>query len=174
MMLEPEIKRWTVRHQAELTRQLYKEETTIEEASCECGLTPSEIERWIDNAEARIENALKANPKDVAEQNEQHLSGLTEVFSPAMLKVKSLKKLQRHINEALAARNKRGIDTLPYIGYQTVAWLLGENKNTVQRAFPLKNWQVHRRRSEHRPRVQSLRFAASRASERLATKTLGN
>ena len=34
------------------------------------------------------------------------------------------------------------IDTLPYAGYRTVAWLLGENKNTVQRIFQLKGWQV--------------------------------
>ena len=39
------------------------------------------------------------------------------------------------------------IDTLPYAGYRTVAWLLGENKNTVQRIFQLKGWQVRKRRS---------------------------
>ena len=68
----------------------------------------------------------------------------------------------RRINDALAARIKRVIDTLPYAGYRTVAWLLGENKNTVQRIFQLKGWQVRKRRSGHRPRVQSLPSTASR------------
>ncbi|MDP6190915.1 MAG: hypothetical protein QF872_08930 [Gammaproteobacteria bacterium] len=48
------------------------------------------------------------------------------------------------------------IDDLPYAGYRTVAWLLGENKNTVQRVFQLKHWQVRKRPSGARPRVQAL------------------
>jgi len=75
----------------------------------------------------------------------------------------------RRVNDALAARIKRVIDTLPYAGYRTVAWLLGENKNTVQRIFQLKGWQVRKRRSGHRPRVQSLPSAASRPNESWAT-----
>ncbi|MEM6710043.1 MAG: integrase core domain-containing protein [Pseudomonadota bacterium] len=61
------------------------------------------------------------------------------------------------------------IDSLPYAGYRTVAWLLGENKNTVQRIFQIKSWQVRKRRSGHRPRVQSLPSVASRPNERWAT-----
>lgn len=75
----------------------------------------------------------------------------------------------RKINEALAASIKRVIDALPYAGYRTVAWLLGENKNTVQRIFQLKGWQVRKRRSGHRPRVQALPSVASRPNERWAT-----
>lgn len=33
------------------------------------------------------------------------------------------------INERLAGRIKRVIDALPYTGYRTVAFMLGENKN---------------------------------------------
>jgi len=79
------------------------------------------------------------------------------------------KRRARRVNDALASRIKRVIDTLPYAGYRTVAWLLGENKNTVQRIFQLKGWQVRKRRSGHRPRVQSLPSAASRPNERWAT-----
>ncbi len=39
------------------------------------------------------------------------------------------------INEHLAARVKRVISDLPYAGYRTVAWLLGENKNTIQQGL---------------------------------------
>ena len=51
----------------------------------------------------------------------------------------------------------------------SVAWLLGENKNTIQRIFQIKGWQVRKRKSGHRPRVQSLPSAASRPNERWAT-----
>lgn len=97
MMQEPEIKRWTAKRKAELIRQIYKGQTSIEEASREYDLTPSEIERWIEDAEAGMENALKANPKDVAEQYERQISELTEAYGEAMLEVKFLKKLQRHL-----------------------------------------------------------------------------
>lgn len=72
------------------------------------------------------------------------------------------KQRQRKVNDALVQRIKRVIDTLPYAGYRTVAWLLGENKNTVQRIFQIKGWQVRKRASGHRPRVQALPSVASR------------
>lgn len=78
-------------------------------------------------------------------------------------------KRQRHVNETLSQRIKRVIDALPYAGYRTVAWLLGENKNTVQRIFQIKGWQVRKRLSGHRPRVQSLPSVATRPNERWAT-----
>ena len=37
------------------------------------------------------------------------------------------------------------IEAEPSFGYRTVAWLLGFNKNTVQRIFQIKGWQVRKR-----------------------------
>lgn len=79
------------------------------------------------------------------------------------------RKSRPKINEHLAARVKRLIETLPYAGYRTTAWLLGENKNTIQRLFQLKGWQVRKRRSGSRPRVESLPSVASRPNERWST-----
>ncbi len=79
------------------------------------------------------------------------------------------KARKRRVNEFLAERIRRVIDALPYAGYRTVAWLLGENKNTVQRVFQIKGWQVRKRKSGHRPRVQSLPSVATRPNERWAT-----
>lgn len=73
------------------------------------------------------------------------------------------------VNEHLAARVKRIIEQLPYAGYRTVAWLLGENKNTIQRLFQLKGWQVRKRRSGARPRIEALPSRATRPNERWAT-----
>ena len=36
---------------------------------------------------------------------------------------------------------KAMIEKEPSFGYRTVAWLLGFNKNTVQRIFQIKGWQ---------------------------------
>lgn len=57
-------------------------------------------------------------------------------------------KTKPKINEHLAARVKRIITDLPYAGYRTVAWLLGENKNTIQRCSSSRvGRQVRKRRS---------------------------
>ncbi|MGS9097292.1 hypothetical protein ACQWHW_24545, partial [Salmonella enterica subsp. enterica serovar Infantis] len=56
-------------------------------------------------------------------------------------------KAKPRVNEHLATRVTRIITDLPYAGYRTVAWLLGEHKNTSQRLFQIKGWQVRKRRS---------------------------
>ena len=44
------------------------------------------------------------------------------------------------IDPAFEAPVKKMIEQNPSFGYRTVAWLLGFNKNTVQRIFQLKGW----------------------------------
>ena len=61
-MKEPEVKRWTAKRKAELIRQLYRGQTTVSEAARTNDLTQQEIERWLSDAKAGMENALKANP----------------------------------------------------------------------------------------------------------------
>ena len=61
------------------------------------------------------------------------------------------------------------IEAEPSYGYRTVAGLLGMNKNTVQRIFQLKGWQVRKRAIGHRPRIEALPSVASRPNERWAT-----
>ncbi len=51
----------------------------------------------MNDAEAGMENALKANPKDIADQYEKQLSELKEAYGEAMLENKFLKKLRRHL-----------------------------------------------------------------------------
>lgn len=50
------------------------------------------------DAEAGMENALKANPKDIADQYEAQLLDLKEAYGEAMLELKFRKKLQRHLD----------------------------------------------------------------------------
>jgi len=53
------------------------------------------------------------------------------------------------------------IEENPSFGYRTVAGLLGFNKNTVQRIFQLKGWQVKKRPVGFRPRIQALPSVAN-------------
>ena len=64
---------------------------------------------------------------------------------------------------------KAMIEENPSFGYRTVAYLLGFNKNTVQRIFQLKGWQVRKRPTGARPRIQALPSAAQGPNERWAT-----
>ncbi len=98
MMQELEMRRWSAKRKTEQIKQIYRGQTTIPEASREYDLTQAKIERWISDAEAGMENALKANPKDVAEQYETQLRDLKEAYGEAMLELKFRKKLQRHLD----------------------------------------------------------------------------
>ena len=72
-------------------------------------------------------------------------------------------------NPELAAPIKKMIDEEPSFGYRTVAWLLGMNKNTVQRIFQLKGWQVRKRQVGMRPRIQAVPSVAKAPNERWST-----
>ena len=64
---------------------------------------------------------------------------------------------------------KQMIEEHPSFGYRTVASLLGMNKNTVQRIFQIKGWQVRKRPVGFRPRIQALPSVAAAPDERWAT-----
>ena len=51
-----------------------------------------------------------------------------------------------------------------------MAWLLGGNKNTVQRVFQLKGWQVRKRPAGMRPRIEAIPSVATRPNERWSTE----
>src|SRR3546814_13358285 len=59
-------------------------------------------------------------------------------------------KAPSKVNPDLAGPIKALIEEEPSFGYRTVAGLLDMNKNTVQRIFQIKGWQVRKRRSEER------------------------
>jgi putative transposase len=61
------------------------------------------------------------------------------------------------------------IEQEPSFGYRTVAGLLNMNKNTVQRIFQLKGWQVRKRAIGHRPRIEALPSVARQPNERWST-----
>ena len=70
------------------------------------------------------------------------------------------------LQDRFVAPIKAMIEENPSFGYRTVAHLLGFNKNTVQRIFQLKGWQVRKRSVGFRPRIQSLPPVAKAPNER--------
>lgn len=73
------------------------------------------------------------------------------------------------LRDDLVVSVKALIEQEPSYGYRTVAGLLGMNKNTVQRIFQLKGWQVRKRAIGFRPRIQALPSVAGRPNERWST-----
>jgi putative transposase len=81
---------------------------------------------------------------------------------------KAVKQTPR-VDAALAVRVKAEIEQDPVAGYRTVAWRLGANKNTIQRVFQLKGWQVRKRQKGFRPRVKGSASMTSFPNQRWAT-----
>lgn len=79
--------------------------------------------------------------------------------------VKSPPKVDPKFAEPIKAM----IEESPSFGYRTVAHLLGLNKNTVQRIFQIKGWQVKKRPIGFRPRIQALPSVATQPNERWST-----
>ena len=73
------------------------------------------------------------------------------------------------VRSELAAPIKAMIEEEPSFGYRTVAGLLGMNKNTVQRIFRLKGWQVRKRPTGMRPRIEALPSVATAPDQRWST-----
>jgi len=70
------------------------------------------------------------------------------------------------VQERFEAPIKAMIDQEPSFGHRTVAGLLKFNKNTVQRIFQIRGWQVKQRPIGFRPRVQAMPSVAKSPDER--------
>lgn len=79
--------------------------------------------------------------------------------------VKSPPKIDPVFEEPIKAM----IEENPSFGYRTVASLLGFNKNTVQRIFQLKGWQMCKRPVGSRPRIEAHPSVAEAPNERWST-----
>ena len=94
MVMEEDVKRWTARGKSALVLEIIQGKTTVAEAARAYDLTPSEIEEWVDQGKAGMENALRAKPEDIREQYERQLKELQEAYGEAMLELRARKKLQ--------------------------------------------------------------------------------
>ena len=56
---EEEVRRWTARRKSALVLEIIQGKTTVSEDARQFDLSPSEIEAWVDQGKAGMENALK-------------------------------------------------------------------------------------------------------------------
>jgi transposase-like protein len=64
LKMDEDIKRWTAKRKSALVVDIIQGKTTVAEASRAYDLSPSEIEKWVDDAKRGMENALRANPRN--------------------------------------------------------------------------------------------------------------
>lgn len=67
-LMDEDIKRWTAKRKSALALETLCGQTAVAEASRAYDLPPSEIEAWVKDALAGMENALRTNPLDVRER----------------------------------------------------------------------------------------------------------
>ena len=89
--MDEDVKRWTARRKSALVLEIIQGKTTIAEASRHYDLTPSEVEEWLEQGKAGMENALRAKPEDIREQYERQLKDLQEAYGEAMLELRARK-----------------------------------------------------------------------------------
>jgi len=92
--MDEDVKRWTARRKGALVLDIIQGKTTVSEAARQFDLSPSDIEEWVDQGKAGMENALRAKPEDIREQYERQLRDLQEAYGEAMLELRARKKFQ--------------------------------------------------------------------------------
>jgi putative transposase len=113
---------------------------------------------------AALQQGLKDDGYDVS------ISKLCQWFGVARRSVYyKPSKAAPAVKPALAEPIKALIEQESSFGYRTVAGLLGMNKNTVQRIFQIKGWQVRKRAVGNRPRIDALPSVATAPDRRWAT-----
>jgi len=90
-MQDEDIKRWTAKRKSALVLDIIQGKATVAEASRQFDLPPAEIEDWVNQAKAGMENALRAKPEDVREQYEREIKKLQEAYGEAMLELRARK-----------------------------------------------------------------------------------
>ncbi len=89
MMMDEDVKRWTARRKRALVLDVIEGKTTVSEASRQFDLTPSEIEEWVEQGKAGMENALWTEPEDLREQYKRQFRDLQEAYGEAMLELRA-------------------------------------------------------------------------------------
>ena len=90
-----ENRRWTAKRKASLVLDILRGNTTAAQAARTYDLTISEIETWVADAMAGMENQLRARPKDIEKQYESEIKDLRAKVGELVLQNDVLKKLSR-------------------------------------------------------------------------------
>ena len=86
-------KHWSAKRKSVLMLEISQGKTTVAEASRQFDLASSELESWVEQAKAGMENALMAKPQDVLQQYKKQISQLQAAYGEAMSELCARKKL---------------------------------------------------------------------------------
>ena len=92
---DSDIKRWSAKRKAQVVVDILKGKTTAAEVARRHDLTVSEVEGWIEEGLAGMENALRARPRDLREEYERKLAEAYQALGEAQLQIKVLKKAEQ-------------------------------------------------------------------------------
>jgi hypothetical protein len=91
-VMDADIKRWIARRKSALVLQVIWGKTTTAAASRQFDLTPTEIERWVEEGKRGMEHTRRSKSQDVRKQQERQLKDLQEAHDEAMLSIHARKK----------------------------------------------------------------------------------
>jgi len=93
---DSDIKGWSAKRKAQVVIDILKGKTTAAEVARRHDLTVSEVEGWIEEGLAGMENALRAHPRDLREEYERKFADAHQALGEAQLQIKAFKKLALH------------------------------------------------------------------------------
>ena len=79
------VQRWTAKRRMALVLQVVKGETSAQEAARRHGLTVAEVERWIEQGLAGMENQLRSRPRDDAALRDEEVKRLKQKVGELVL-----------------------------------------------------------------------------------------
>ena len=132
--MNEENKRWSAKRKSALVLEIIQGKTTVAEASRQFDLTPSELESWVEQAKAGMENALRAKPQDVRQQYEKQISQLQAAYGEVMLELRARKKLAEWLE-----RDDSGLKN-PY--YKRFILILSSSLICENRKLVFELWEL--------------------------------
>ena len=91
MTMKDEIKRWTAKRKTVFVLEIIQGKRTVAESSHAFDLTPSEIEKWVEESKRGTENARRAKPIEIREQYERQIKDQQEAYGEAMWELRTRK-----------------------------------------------------------------------------------
>ena len=79
------VQRWTAKRRMALVLQVVKGETSAPEAARRHGLTVAEVERWIEQGLAGMENQLRSRPRDDEALRDEEVTRLKQKVGELVL-----------------------------------------------------------------------------------------
>ena len=93
--LSQEVKRWTAKRRSALVLSILRQDTSVQEAAREHGLTVAEVEEWTEKFLLGAENALRSRPRDEEALRQEQIKRLKQKVGERVLDIDILKEAMK-------------------------------------------------------------------------------